>query len=121
MKMNKLGTLAILAVVASFTAACNGSPTKSSALAPLLGDGGTAAPVNVTAPIAAKGACVSQPEPDPYAYQTDDASNVNAPSTACVPPATTEAADAEAEAQADVVLSEALPMDDARFAKHLDR
>ena len=70
MKINLLGTFGIIGVVASFTAACGGSPTKPNASNPFVGDGGSAPSVNISNPRTVIGleVCANQPpaSDDPY-------------------------------------------------------
>ena len=70
MKINLLGTFGIIGVVASFTAACGGSPTKPTASNPFVGDGGSAPSVNISNPRTVIGleVCANQPpaSDDPY-------------------------------------------------------
>jgi hypothetical protein len=70
MKINLLGTFGVIGVVASFTAACGGSPTKPTASNPFVGDGGSAPSVNISNPRTVIGleVCANQPpaSDDPY-------------------------------------------------------
>ncbi len=69
MKINLLGTFGVIGVVASFTAACGGSPIKPTASNPVSGDGGSAPSVTVSNPRTVVGleVCANQPPEDPYA------------------------------------------------------
>ena len=69
MKINLLGTFGVIGVVASFTAACGGSPIKPTASNPFVGDGGSAPSVNISNPRTVIGleVCANQPaSDDPY-------------------------------------------------------
>src|SRR5438874_968760 len=48
MKVSQFGTLALIGVVVSFTVACSGSPLKPTAANPSLGNGASAASVNLS-------------------------------------------------------------------------
>ena len=113
MKINQLGTLAIIGVVVSFTAACSGSPTTPTAANPSLGDGASAASVNLLnfqSVGAVDETCTSQPPTfDEDGNQTD------------TPPVTCDASAAADQPQDDVVINDPPPMDSARFARHLHR
>ena len=113
MKINQLGTLAIIGVVVSFTVACNGSPTKPTAFNPPLGDGASVPSVNLSNVIpvgATDQVCTSLPQAyDEYGYQTGD-----------IWPMTCEPAATEA-AQEEVVVSDESSTDSAVFARRLHR
>ena len=119
MKVNQLGTLAIIGVVVSFTAACSGSPTKPTAINPSLGDGASAASVNLSnvMPIGAVDqTCTTQSQTfDEYSYQNDGVQNAGTSFVTCDSPAAAE------QPQEDVVVSDAPSMDSARFAHRLHR
>jgi hypothetical protein len=112
MKVNQLGTLAIIGVVVSFTVACNGSPTKPTAISPTFDDGAPVASVNLSTvmPVGAVGQiCTDQsPTYDENGYQID------APSVTCVPVAAEQP-------QENVVVSDAPSMESARFVHRLRR
>ena len=121
MKINKFGTLAIIGVVASFTAACGGSPTKPTALNPLAGGGGSASSFIVSDPKLVGSIdqiCVAQSvaaasvdengEPAAAGTTTEAPAADAAPVMRCDVPAS--------EPQADVVISDSSSMESARFA-----
>ena len=118
MNFNKLGTLLTIGIgVVSFTAACGGSPTKASAIAPSLGDGASAASVNVSAPrsLGAEQTCTSQPQADQSGDQNGEMQNAEAPAVTCDSPAN-NGSDAAAQGDvADVVVSDT-PMTDEAFS-----
>ena len=113
MKVNQLGTLAILGVVVSFTVACNGSPTKPTAINPPAGDGASVASVNLSTvmPVGAVGqTCTSVPATfDDYGYQ------IEAETVTCDSPAVVD------QPQDEIVVSDAPPMESARFIHRLRR
>jgi hypothetical protein len=120
MKANQLGTLAILGVVVSFTAACNGSPTKPTTINPSTGDGASAASFNVSSvnPVAAVDQiCAGQQQTlaDGEVADTGLVANADAPPVTCDP---SVAAD---QPQDEGVVSDAPSMDSARFAHRLHR
>jgi len=117
MKLNQLGTLIVIGVVGSLTAACNGSPTKPAAFVPASSDGTSAASVNVSAPLsvgAADQVCTTQPPADQGGDQSGDTPNGDAAIVTCEPLPSTESS-------GDVAVIDAPAMDDAQFAYHLYR
>lgn len=123
MKVNQLGTLAILGVVASFTAACGGGPTKPSAAIPSLGGEASAASVRLTN--FQQGAAVNQMctaksvTYDDYGNEiteapATEASTADAPAA---PPVVCDAPAAPDPPQDDAVISDLSSMDSARFAR----
>jgi hypothetical protein len=119
MKINQLGTLAIIGVVIFFTAACNGSPTKPTALTPSLGDGASAASVNLSNPktVAATDQLCTTP---PQTFVEGEDQHGELP-PADAPPVTCDSSAAADQSQADVVMSDAPPMDSARSVHRLRR
>ena len=121
MKINLLGTLGVIGVVASFTAACGGSPTKPIASNPLIGDGGSAPSVTFSNPRTVIGieVCANQPvSDDPYG----DGSSV--PVAMCDVYAPDEPADevaAEEVATEEVVVSETSSTDEILSARKFHR
>jgi hypothetical protein len=112
MKVNQLGALAIVGVVVSFTAACDGSPTKPTAAFPVAGDAAPAASVNVSSAVpvgAIQQTCTTTPG------SLGDDGMPSADTVTCDSSAAVE------EPQADVVIGDSSPMDAARFARRLHR
>jgi hypothetical protein len=119
MKFNQLGTLAVIGVVISFTAACNGSPTKPTTTNPSLGDGASAASGNLSG-LRSVGAvdqiCTGQPQSlDENGEPTGGAPNADAPAVTC------DSSPAADKPQDEVVVSGAPSMDSARFVHRLRR
>ena len=120
MNFNRLATLVIIGAAVSLTAACNGGPTKPSAMAPSFGDGAAVASVNVSNinPVGAVNqVCTGQPNTSDGEDQAGETSNADAPVITCDSPA-------NAQPQADeagVVVSDSPSMESARFASHLYR
>jgi hypothetical protein len=118
MKVNRLGTLAIIGVVVSFTVACGGSPTKPTAVNPLLGEGASTASVNVSN-LNEVGAvdqiCQDQPQ------TIDDGTGQTVDPTADTPPVTCDPSGAADQPQGGVVGSGSAPMDSARFVHRMHR
>jgi len=112
MKIKKLGTLGIIGVVLSITAACGGSPTKPTASNPAIGGGAPASPVPVSSPrlVADDHPCTSLA---PVDDQTGDANAEAAPAMTCDAPA----APAADEEQGEVVIGDSSVMDDLFYFK----
>jgi hypothetical protein len=124
MKVNRLGTLAIIGVVVSFTVACGGSPTKPTAVNPLLGEGASTASVNVSN-LNAVGAvdqiCTGQPQTLKPQTLDDGTDQTGGEPTADTPPVTCNPSGAADQPQGGVVGSDSAPMDSARFVHRLHR
>jgi hypothetical protein len=124
MKVNQLGTLALIGVVASFTAACSGSPLKPTLANPAAADASAATSVKLTAfqqEVAVDGICTARTVTfDENGNEIPDVSSGEAPAIACDPaPAADEpAADQPTE---DAIISNSPSMDTARFARRLRR
>ncbi len=122
MKINQLGTLVIVGVALSVTAACGGSPIKPTAIGPSFGDGAAAASVTVSTLRLAGSTeqlCTSQPSSDQSGDQSDT-QNVEAPAMTCDSPVDTGSSaetdsSADTEPQSEVVVNEETPTDAARF------
>jgi hypothetical protein len=117
MKVNQLGALAIIGVVVSFTAACDGSPTKPTAAFPPPGDAASAASVSVSSvlPIGAiEPSCTDPTETTENRDPSDGGPN-------SLRAVTCDSSAAVEEPQGDVVVSDPLPMETARFARRLHR
>jgi hypothetical protein len=118
MKVNQLGTLAILGVVASFTVACGGGPTKPSAAIPSFGGETSATSVTLTnfqQEVAVDQMCTAKAVTyDDYGNEIPDASTTEAPAAplvVCDPPAAPD------QPQDDVVITDLSSMDSARFSR----
>jgi hypothetical protein len=117
MKVNQLGTLAILGVVASFTVACGGGPTKPSAAIPPFGGDTSATSVKLTnfQEVAVDQMCTAKAVSyDDYGNEIPEASTTEAPATppvVCDPPAAPD------QPEDDVVITDLSSMDSARFAR----
>ena len=107
MKIKQLGTLGIIGVMVSITAACGGSPTKPTASNPAIGDNAPASPVGVSSPrlVADEAACTSSAPADD---QTGEANADAAPAMTCDAPA----APAAEDQQGEVVIGDSSVMDD---------
>jgi hypothetical protein len=120
MKVNQLGTLAILGVVASFTMACGGGPTKPSVAIPSFGGETSATSVTLTnfQGVAVDQMCTAKAVTyDEYGNEIPDAPTTEAPATppvVCDPPAAPD------QPQDNVVITDPAWMDTARFA-HVSR
>ena len=125
MKINLLGTFGIIGVVASFTAACGGSPTKPTTSNPFVGDGGSAPSVNISNPRTVIGleVCANQPpaSDDPYgeAQAAPLMCDVYAPDEPTADVAADEVATDEV-ASDEVVISE-ISTDEIRSARNFRR
>jgi hypothetical protein len=126
MKVNQLGTLATLAiigVVASFTAACSGSPLKPTPANQLAGDGSSATSVTLTTfqqEVAVAQICTAQTVTfDDNGNEVPDVST-DSPAMTCEPAPAADQPAAE-QPQEDGVVADAPSMDTARFARSLHR
>ena len=124
MKINQLGTLAIIGVVASFTAACGGSPIRPTAVNPPLSDlaSTTALKLTTLQQVAVDQMCTAKSVIyDEYGNEipeaAPDASTTDAPAT---PSVVCEAPAAPEQPQDAAVVSDPSSMESARFA-HLSR
>jgi hypothetical protein len=119
MKVNQFGTLAIIGVVVSLTVACNGSPTKPTAISSPPGDGASVSSVNLSnaMPVSAQTCTTQWPTFDEYSYQNDNVQNVGTSIVTC----DVSAAADQTQAQEEVVVSEVSSMDSARFVHRLHR
>ena len=112
MNTNQLGTLSIIGVVVSITAACGGSPTKPTAFSPAIGDNASAPSITLSSPrlVADDQACTSPSPTDAAGDQSGEANAEAAPVMTCEPPAAGEPEDG-------VVISDSSVMDDLWSAK----
>jgi len=109
MKMNPIGTLAVVGVVVSFTVACSGSPTKPAAAIPSFGQETPGASVRLTPfqEVAVEQICAAQ-----AAVYDDEADDGNE-----VAPMVCDPADPDDESKDEAVVSDTSAMDSARFAR----
>ena len=122
MKVNQFGTLAIIGVVASFTAACSGSPLRPTVANPATGNGSSATSVNLTAfqqEVAVDQICTPQTVTfDEFGNEIPDVASGEAMTCEPAPAADQPAAE---EPHEDGVITDAPSMDTARFARRLHR
>ena len=124
MKVNQLGTLAILGVVASFTVACGGGPTKPSAAIPSFGGDNSATSVKLTnfQEVAVDQMCTAKSVTyDDYGNEIPDAPAPDgATGDAATPPVVCDPPAAPDQPQDEVAITDLSSMDSARFA-HVSR
>jgi hypothetical protein len=124
MKVNQLGTLAMIVVLGSFTAACGGSPTSPTAANPSAGGGDQAASVKLSTfqqDVAVGQICAAQTVTfDENGNPIPDASTTDTPAMTCESAPATEQPQADGQ-QAGAAAGDSTSMSSARFVRRLHR